>query len=177
MVKRVLKYFGYLLFFVVALIAFMPKESFYYLLEKELQKFEVVISGETPHENIFSLELHNLSISAKGIDVAEVESAEITLFGFYNSADFTNIEVSSLIESYAPSHIEQLHVGYTIFNPLVLNAFAQGDFGEARIAFRLLDRAVNAVVKPSEVMKKKYKKTMQMLKKDENGEYSYAKTL
>ncbi len=177
MVKKIAKFFGYLLFFLFALVAFMPKESFYFLLEKELKKFEVVISGERVEERLFSLEIESLSVSAKEIELAEIESAKIMILGLYNSVAFENIELSSLIESYSPAHIERARVQYSIINPLEITAFIEGEFGEAELAFTLLNRELNARVKPSEIMHKKYQKTMRMLKKDENGEYIYAKTL
>lgn len=177
MVKKLLKFLGYTLFFVFALVLFMPKESFYYLLEKELKSFDLVISGETLHERLFSLELENLSITAKGVDAAEIGSTDVVLFGFYNRVLFENIELSSLVSSYAPPHIEELRVSYTLLNPLEIKAFAQGDFGEAKVALNLIDRELNAVVEPSKLMQTKYKNTMNMLKKDENGEYTYAKAL
>jgi hypothetical protein len=176
MVRKSLKFFAFLLFFIFALIAFMPKKSFYFLLEKELQNFEFVISNERLHEKLFSLEIENLELTTKGIDSAVVQSAEITLFGLYNCVILEDIQVSSLIDTYAPSKIESLELSYTLLNPLEIRASAQGDFGEAEISFTLLESELQAVVKPSKLMQTKYKKTMRMLKKDENGEYVYAKT-
>lgn len=177
MVKKIAKFFGYLLFFVFALVAFMPKESFYYLLEKELTKFEVVISGETLHERLLSLDVENLSVSAKEVEVAQIQSAEITVLGFYNSVAFESVELSSLAASYLPPAIEELHLRYSIFNPLNITAFVVGEFGEAEMAFDILKREFSARVKPSEIMHKKYQKSLRMLKKDQDGEYSYAKAL
>jgi len=177
MVKKFLKFLGYTLFFIFALVLFMPKESFYYLLERELKSFDLVISGESLHERLFTLELENLAITAKGVDAAEVGSSDILLFGFYNRVHFENIELSSLVSSYAPPRIETLRVSYTLLNPLEIKAFAQGDFGEANIALSLLDRGLSAVVEPSKLMQSKYQNTMRLLKKDENGEYTYAKAL
>jgi len=176
MVKKLLKFFGFSLFFLFTLVAFMPKESFYFLFEKELAKFDVVISSEILDENLFSLGIQNLEISAKEVDTAVVQNAEITLLAFYNSVSLQNIELSSLVDAYVPSSIEHFKVSYTLLNPLVIYADALGEFGEASASFSILDRELQAVVKPSQRMLKEYKKSMRMLKKDENGEYVYAKT-
>lgn len=177
MVKKLLKFFGYTLFFLFALVAFMPKENLYYLAEKELQKFEVVISEERPQERLFSLDIENLSLSAKEVEVAKVASAEVMILGLYNSVALKSIELSTLIESYLPAHIESVTLRYSIINPLNITAFVQGEFGEAELAFDIINRELFARVKPSDVMQKNYKKTMRMLKKEEDGGYSYAKTL
>jgi len=176
MVKKILKFLLFFFFFIFALIAFMPKESFYFLLEKELKEFEIVISNEALHENLFSLNVQNLELNTKGIESAVARNAEITLLLFYNSIDLEDVQISSLIDAYAPSKVDTLEISYTILNPLVVYAKASGDFGEAKITFEFLERKLQAIVKPSKVMLTQYQKSMRMLQKDENGEYVYAKT-
>lgn len=176
MVKKLLKFFAFSLFFLLALVAFTPKEGFYFLLEQELQKFDVVISNERVEDNLLSLEIQNLQITTKGIDSLEVESADITLLLLYNAINFKDIRVSSLIDAYAPSKIDRVHVRYNILNPLAITADSEGDFGQARAEFHILDRELKLFINPSKLMMSRYQKTMRMLKKDENGEYIYAKT-
>ncbi len=176
MVKKILKFLAFTLFFVLALVAFTPKDSFYFLLEKNLKKFDVVVSNEILENNFLSLGIENLEISTKGVESATVAEADITLLLFYNSLKFTNIKLSSLVDAYAPAHVDTIEVTYTLFNPLVLHANAQGKFGQAEVAFNILDRALNIRLHPSKTMLSKYEKTMKMMKKDENGEYVYAKT-
>jgi hypothetical protein len=43
--------------------------------------------------------------------------------------------------------------------------------------FHLLDRVLNLSLKPSEDMLKNYKSTLSNLKRTENGEYLYEKTI
>lgn len=176
MVKKILKFLAFTLFFILALVAFTPKESFYFLLEKNLKNFDVVISNEKLEDKMFSLDIENLEISTKGIDSAIIAEADVTLLLFYNSLKFTDIQLSSLVDAYAPSHIDTLKVTYTLLNPLVVNASTQGKFGQAEAVFNILDRELQVLLHPSKLMSSKYKKTMNMMKKDENGEYVYAKT-
>lgn len=176
MVKKLLKFFAFSLFFVLALVAFTPKESFYFLLEQELQKFDVIISNENLQDSFFSLNIQNLEITTKGIDSVVVEDADVMLLLFYNSVSLENVKISSLIDAYAPSKVDTLHVRYTILNPFLVTAKGEGDFGQARAEFDILDREIKLFVTPSKLMLEKYKKSMRMLKIDENGEYVYAKT-
>jgi len=175
MVKKVIKFLSYCLFFALALIAFSPKSSFYFLFEKELKKFDVVISKESLHETFLSLEVEHLDISAKKIESATVGSAEITLLLLYNSITLQDISLSSLVESYLPSKIEHFTVGYSLLNPLNITAEAEGDFGEASVVFEIDSRVLRVSLKPSKTMQKKYYKSMKLFTKDKNGEYSYAK--
>jgi len=176
MVKKLLKFSAYTLFFVFALMVFVPKSSLYYLLEENIKKFDIVISQETLEESLFSLEIQNLEISAKKIESGVVQEAEITLLLFYNSVHLREIKLSSLVEAYLPSKIEELDVTYTIFNPLVLKIEANGEFGELNAEYEILDKNLSLRLSPSNMMLKKYKKSMKMFKKSEDGEYVYAKS-
>ena len=176
MVKKLMKFFAYFFFFIGALAVFIPKSSVYYFLEQNIKQFEVVISNETLNSSIVSLNIENLEVSAKGIDSALIEEADITLLLFYNKLHFTNIKLSSIVEAYLPSKINNLEITYTLFNPLVVSVNAAGGFGDASGTLNIMERAVNITLKPSKKMLKRYKKSMRMLKKSENGEYVYAKT-
>lgn len=176
MVKKLLKFFGFLLFFLFALMAFMPKESFYFLLEEQIKPYGVIISNEVLDGGIFALDIKNLEISVKGIESAVVESARVTLLGVYNEVAFTNIELSSLVENYAPPSIQSVAISYTLANPFAIKATAQGDFGEAKGSFSFLELSAQVKLTPSTLMQMQYAKSLKMLKKDADGEYSYAKT-
>lgn len=176
MVKKVLKFLSFTLFFLMALMIFIPKESVYYFAEKQMKAFDVVVSNEKLTENIFSLHIKNLEISAKGVDSAVIQEADIKLLLMYNSLNFEKIQLSSVVEAYAPSNIEHIELQYTLVNPLNVIVNAKGDFGEAHASFNLLKRAANVVLKPSKRMLSNYRRTLHFFKKSQNGEYVYAKT-
>ncbi len=177
MVKKLLKFFAYTFFFVVALMVFVPKTSIYYLLEKNLKKFDVVISDEQLKESLLSLNITNAHISTKGIDSAIISKSDITLLLFYNKLSFRDIKLSSIVETYLPSKIASLEIDYSLLHPLTLEINAEGDFGEARGSLHLLDRDVSLILKPSKKMFTSYKKSLRFFKKDKDGEYTYAKSL
>jgi len=176
MVKKLLKFLGFSLFFILALMAFIPKASVYFLLEKELKNFEVVISKESLQENLFSLDITNLEVSAKGIDSALVQEAEVTLLLLSNTIELHNIKLSSLVESYLPSKIEYFQVNYSVLNPLNVTAVGHGGFGEAKASFDLSSRALEVRLKPSKKMLSSYRSSLRKFKKSDKGEYVYAKT-
>jgi hypothetical protein len=177
MVKKLVKFFAYTLFFFFALIAFTPKSSVYFLLEQNLKKFDVIISKESLEESLLTLHIQNLELSAKGIESAVVQNADVTLLGFYNNIALQNIELSSVVDAFLPPKIESATVSYTILNPLEIKAVAIGDFGEAHVAFDILGRKLSATLTPSPRMLKEYRSSLKEFKKDENGGYVYAKTL
>ncbi|MBN2815134.1 MAG: hypothetical protein JXQ67_00505 [Campylobacterales bacterium] len=171
------KFFAYLLFFIFSLLLFVPKESVYFLFEGELKKFDVVISNELREESLLSLQLHNLDISAKGVESVHAKSAEVTLLLLYNRVELESIEISEVLQSYVPTQIEHLSVVYSLINPLNVVGEARGEFGEAKLVFDLVERKVFVTLEPTDKMLKEYKSIMRMFQKAENGEYTYAKAL
>lgn len=175
MVKKLLKFFAYALFFFGALGLFMPKSNLYYFVEKNLKTFNVVISDEVVTEKPFSLEVTNLNVRAQGVESAKVEQMNITLFLLYNRVSLEGIELSSLVENYLPSKIDSLELVYSLVNPFYLEGQGSGDFGEATFSFSLKTRELTLRLQPSKKMLSRYKSSMRLFKKSENGEYLYAK--
>jgi hypothetical protein len=175
MVKKLSKFLGYTLFFILSLIYFTPKVAFYYLAEEELNKFEVIISNEKVFDSGFSLELTDLNVYVKSIESASIKELDVKIFGFYNKIMLQNIVLTDTASSFVPLNISFIEASYTIFDPLNVKATASGDFGELDVTFNLLEMLLNVKLLPSDVMKKKYRSTMSQLSKNEDGSYSYDK--
>lgn len=173
---RASKLFAYILFFILVLVYFMPKESIYFLAEKKLEKYNVVISKEVISDNGFSLKLKNGKIFYNSIESAIVDSMKIKVFLLYNSVNIQNVYLSSMASSFVPLHIDSINIRYSVFNPLNIVLSANGEFGEATGKIGVLDKNISIVLTPSELMLKKYKNTLSGLKNKENGEYEYDQT-
>ena len=173
---KILKLLGYTLFFILALIYFMPKQSIYYFAEKKLAENKIILSHESVVDSGFSLKLSNANISYNAIESATVKNIDIKMLIFYNSLSVENIELSSMASSFVPLHIRTLNVQYTFFNPLNIVAKVSGEFGEANAKLNILDKNITILLTPSELMLNKYKNTLQNLKKNQSGEYEYVKT-
>ncbi|MDQ7067485.1 MAG: hypothetical protein Q9M40_05690 [Sulfurimonas sp.] len=152
MVKKLSRFLAYTLFFIFALMLFVPKTSLYYLLEEKLKEFHIVISKESLDETLFSLGVDNLEISVKEIEAGVVKEADIRLLVFYNSLSLKDIQLSSLVESYLPSKLQALEVTYTPFNPLVLSIEAEGEFGVLHAEYEILQNSISARLEPTNIM-------------------------
>ncbi len=174
---RVMKFFAYSVFFVMMLIYFMPKISFYYLLEDTLLKSDVVISKEELVENGFSLDISNANVFVKSIDTAKIKSINVKVFAFYNLVILQDITFSKSMKSFVPLHVESVNVKYSILNPQLISINGVGDFGEFEAKYSLSDGVIILRLKPSKLMLDKYRATLDSLKKSENGEYIYEKNI
>ncbi len=173
---RILKLLGYTLFFILALIYFMPKVSLYHYAEQKLAENKIIFSNESAVDNGLSLKLSNVNVSYSEIQSATVKNIDIKLLIFYNSLSVENIELSSMASSFVPLHIKTLDIKYTILNPVTIIANASGEFGEANARLNILDKNVTILLTPSKLMLNKYKNTLQSLRKNQSGEYEYVKT-
>ena len=176
MVRRASLFFAYATFFALALIYFTPKQSLYYLLEKELKTYSVIISNEEVKDSGFTLKLEGAELFVKSIKSASAKEVNVKIFGLHNSVTFNDITLSSVAASFVPLNIDELSVAFSILNPLKIKAYGVGEFGEAGAAFNLLDRTLHIDIEPSDKMKKEYRNSMKQLKKSEDGGYSYDKT-
>ena len=176
MVKKIIIFFAYTLFFLSALMYFTPKSSVYFFLEEKLEQVDVVISSEDIQDSGFALNIKNANVSFKSISSVDINEANIKIFAIYNSVNFKNITLSSTAKSLAPLKIESIEVVYSIFNPLNVTIHAIGEFGESESKFNIADKSLHLELKPSKVMSQNYKNTLKNLSKTENGEFVYDKT-
>jgi len=174
---RVYKFFAYLLFFIMMLLVFIPKENLFYLLEKELAKEELYISNERLKEELFTLKIQNASLSYKGIAFADVQEIESVFLFFYNEVSFKDMKLSSLLANYWPQKVQTGKISYSVLNPLDLQAVAKGDFGEIHAKYSLQKRVLKVFLTPSKLMLQKYRNSLRYFKKLKTGEYSYEKSL
>ena len=177
MVKRLGKYITLSLFFFLALILFMPKSSFYFLAEKEMQKYNLIISNEELNEKFLTLNIKHLDVSLKGVHSADIESVDIMFLALYNSIELHNIKLSSVAKSFMPTKLEYINIYYTLINPLVIKGEAKGELGSVDMEFDIVHQTLRVILKPSKIMLQKYARSLRYFKRNKKGEYVYAKAL
>ncbi len=175
MVNKLLRFFLYFIFFILALIYFTPKNSIYYFLEKELKPYGVIISDEEVTDRAFFLEILHSNISFEKIQSVSISTTDIKIFALYNSINFKDIVLSSVAESFIPLHVENVNIIYTILSPLHILGSSYGEFGEVHMSVSILERKLHVTLIPSELMLKKYQSTLGNFVKNQNGEYEYDK--
>lgn len=170
---KLFRFLLYVLFFLLTLMYFMPKQSVYYFAERELQKYNIVVSHETVDDNGLSLQVSNLDIYAQSIKSAHVHKLTISLFGLYNSFEAKGIKLESVVESMLPLEINKVSATYSILNPVNIILESEGAFGSISGSANIIDRKVVLLLKPSKLMVSKYRATLSNFKKLKGGEYEY----
>ena len=171
--KKIALFLFYSLFFLAMLLFFTPKENLYYFAEEQLKPLGIVIGYEEVIDHGFSLEIKDAKLYVQKIKSANIASTTIYLFGLYNTITIEDIVLDSTFEQFFPPLINHVTLHENIFSPQKIVAEAIGDFGEAYATVNLLDRNISVLVKPSKLMRSRYRNTLRQLKKTKEGDYRY----
>ena len=88
----ILRFIILFIIFCLSLMLFLPKQNLYYLAEKELKKYDIVICNEQFNSKPFGFKLNDALLYVKGVNIAKLDSVNISL---------TNIDISSKEIGYA----------------------------------------------------------------------------
>lgn len=172
--KKVFAFLLYTIFFLAMVIYFTPKVNLYYEAEIALKKFNIIISDENIKDKGFSLAIERADIYAMdGIKVANIDAFELKVLGVYNRVHIEGVTLTSAAASFVPTKINRIDMQYSVLNPLNVTAFALGDFGEANAIVNLKERHLRVTLLPSKLMFSRFKNTIKMLKKSDEGTYVY----
>lgn len=170
--KKILKLFLYLFVFIVFFIIFLPKESFYNLLEKELEKNQIVVSNETKKENPLSFSVMNADIFYQGINMAKVDEITFKTYLLQTKVTIKNINFLDTLSSFAPTPINEIVLKHSILDVNKINIKSNGTFGELSGDINILKREVRIELNASSLMKSSYSKLLKYMK-FENERYVY----
>ena len=67
--------------FIFTLLVFIPKENIYFLIEKELNKYDIVLSDELFKSTLIGFSLKNANLYVKGVKITKLDSVNISLLG------------------------------------------------------------------------------------------------
>lgn len=172
MMKFIFKNILYITIFIALLLIFLPKSSFYYLLENELEKNRIIISNEVLTEKYFSLDIHNAKIFFEGINVALIKKAKVQTYLVFNKLNVEDIKVLDSLKHMVPSKIKNIQVIYSILNFNKLKIEANGDFGTIEGYINLLDRNIYINLNASNIMKNNYSQILNKMNL-KDGRYIY----
>lgn len=161
--QLVIKIFIYSILTLFLFLYFMPKKEIYYALEKELEKSEIVLNEESIEENIFSLNLKNIVVYAKGIKVANIENIDVSTTLFSSKITIKNASLDETLP--INESIKIANIKHSIFSLTSLNIEANGSFGKAN---GILE---NRVLRVDFNDSKKVVNLKKQLKKDDKGWY------
>jgi len=151
----------------LGILVFMPKQEFYYKLEEELAKHEIKLNETNMNEGLFSLNLEQVTVYFKGINVATVEEVNLFTLLFYNSIELQSLRVDDSLKKMMPQEVEKAVARYSILSPSEVKVDASGSFGSMVGKIDLNEAKVRLDFNES----KNIEMLKPQLKKDEKGWY------
>jgi hypothetical protein len=151
----------------LGILVFMPKQEFYYKLEEELSKHEIKLNETNINEGLFSLNLKQVTVYFKGINVATIEEVNLFTLLFYNSIELQSLTVDDSLKKMLPQAIHKAVAKYSILSPLEVSLDATGSFGSAAGNIDLNEGKVRLDFNES----KNIEMLKPQLKKDDKGWY------
>ena len=163
----------YLFVFIVALLAFAPKKSFYFFGEKRLQKWHVVVDNEVLHEDLFSLELENAEIYVSGVKAAKIMQTSFKPYLLRNGIELEGIRISGVAKKFLPTRIDHADLHYEFWHPTQIKIEANGEFGVLDGALNIRNKKLVLHLMPTKSFKREYGSLLRKMKKEKEGGYLY----
>ena len=152
MIKKFKQPTIYIFFSIIVFMFLLPKELIYKVFEKELSKYEIVISNEIRDEN-FSLDILNASVFYKGINIAKINRANFMSFLIYSEFNLINIELEEKLKKIIPYEIENISFKHSIFaiNKIYINGNSK--FGKFEGYVSLFEKVIKIELEESAEIK------------------------
>ena len=135
---------SFIVFIVIwfAILVLMPKQEFYYKLEEELAKHELILNEGKVNEGFFSLNLEQVTVYFKGIPVATIEKVNLCTLLFYSGIELQALHVDDSLKAMVPQVTQKALIRHSILSPLELFVDASGSFGAMAGTIDLSERKV-----------------------------------
>ena len=159
MVKRI---FGGFFLLIILLWLVSPKKELYFLLEKELEKNDIIISNEKFIDRWYGVDISDADIYIKGIKIATAQSLKLHIFFLYNKLTVENVKTEV-----DPKSIDMTTVIFNVIKPYKIAIKSSGSFGLVEGGIYIMDKKLLLRVKE----RKNVKAFEKFLMKDEKGEY------
>lgn len=169
--KSLLKSLLIFIFFIFALLIFLPKENLYYFALKKAYEEKIFVNSKSIKDDGLSLSIQKSIIYYDDIQALKVENINLNLYLIHNTINIYDIALDDMLRQFLPSKIKSLEISHSILNPLVVDIKANLVQAKAYGSFDILTNTISLNIKPSKQFLVLYKKLLKNMKKLENGEY------
>jgi len=163
---KVVKVLAYIVIALFLVVAMAPKKNLYFLAEEELLKYKIVLSGESIHDGLLSLEVRDADIFYEDIYAGKLESLQIYPLIFWNQISLENLTIDNALSRFVPQKSEHLLARYSFLNPVAIKLQGDGSFGSFSGEVNIIDRNISIDLNASKEMQKYTDITKKMKKID-----------
>ncbi|MDR1007551.1 MAG: hypothetical protein LBL65_03160 [Campylobacteraceae bacterium] len=152
---RIIKFLIFAALFFVMLIAFLPKENIYYLLEEKLFGNGIILNEKSIRESFSGLDLEDIDVSFGGSEIAHTQKAEAFFGILYNKIELTSVIPANSMRNFIPT-MSEISAWYTPFYPTKVFLNSSGDIGSISGSYNLYSKKIYLELQPSANSSRKY---------------------
>jgi len=113
----------------IGMVVLMPKSKLYYKLEEQLKQQDIILNEKSIQEGLWGIHLEGVTLYAKGIEMAKIETITFFTQLGYSSVEIRGIEVDDSLANIVPTDIKRINSVHSLLHPSQLLLTAQGGFG------------------------------------------------
>lgn len=170
--KKLLKPIIFFLFFLFTTLVLLPKENIYYLLEKNLKNYNIILSDEKIVEKLFGLHLKGIQLYSNEIHLANIDNTNIYTNIFYTKISIDKLKIEDTFKNFLPLNFSDIYFTHSIINPLNGIITAKSDIGEIEGIYKIDQNKISFILIPKKNIAYKYKNMLRKFKTND-GNYSY----
>ena len=172
-----LNYFFIFLFFMFALIFFLPHKNLLFLSESLLSKNKISISQELINKKLFGLEIINSEISYDGVKAGNINNITLNVLGIYNKLTINEAIIDTKSFNSIPKNIKLFEASYTLFSPNTIEFYSESDLGIMKGYINLINQKLILEFHPSKEATTHYGTILKFFKVQQEGLYTYEKNI
>lgn len=166
MIKTIVKYFIYILFFIYILTVSLPKTNLYYLALEKLSLHKIVLSSAKTVETQLSFTIDNALVYYDDINIMKIDKIFFSTFIYKTELQFTNIHTNEVLKNFLPETINEIKLTYDIVNLLKININASFQEGKAFGYINLLENKIVMYLDVPHSFLNKYTEMTEKFKKE-----------
>jgi len=174
---KILKFIFIFLFFIFALLAFLPKTNLFYFAETFLQKKEIYISDENIVDKFYKVQVKDANIIYEDILIGNFKQLDVTPMLFYNKIILNNAKMLSDNFKFIPKELKTLELVYSILSPKLIEIKSKSSIGDLHGNFDLIAQTISLELNANKQEERRYRQILKYFKKHKGGKYTYEKKL
>lgn len=138
----------YALYIFILVVVLIPKEKLYFTFEKILAQKNIFISDESFDDRFFYLDIQTPTLMIDHLNIASIDNIRISPWILFNRLTISSVSFSPQYRPFFPGSIDEITLTYSLWHPLSIQIYGEGDFGHCEGAFDLLNQKIRVVFSP-----------------------------
>ncbi|HEX5709756.1 MAG TPA: hypothetical protein VFX68_00305 [Sulfuricurvum sp.] len=143
-----MKRLAYALYVFILVVVLIPKEKLYFTFEQVLSQKNIFISDESFENRLLYLNIQTPTLMIDNLKIASIDNIRVSPWIFFNRITISSVSFSPLYRPFFPGTVDEITLTYSLWHPLSVQIYSEGDFGHCSGSFDLVDQKMRVVFSP-----------------------------